>query len=102
MKFQTTASFDADYSRLSLEERRLFRDALTVFVPACDRHTAEPGAAWPASLRVRGVEGARGIWEMTRSFSGTDGRATFEFVQIEGTLGVRWRRIGGHAIFRRP
>ena len=58
--------------------------------------------AWPASLRVKAVESAPGIWEMTWSFSGPDGRATFEWVQIDGTLGVRWRRIGGHAIFRRP
>jgi hypothetical protein len=39
---------------------------------------------------------------MTWSFSGPDGRATFEFVRIQDTLGVRWRRIGSHAIFKEP
>lgn len=102
MKFQTTSSFDADHARLSGIENRLFRDALKAFVPACDRYAADPSTRGPASLRVRSVEGAPGVWELTWSFSGPDGRATFEFVQIEGVLGVRWRRIGGHSIFRKP
>lgn len=102
MKFETTASFDADFARLSDRERRRFLDALGTFVPACDRYAADPAARWPASLRVRAVEGAPGIWEMTWSFVGPDGRATFEFIRIDGELGIRWRRIGGHAIFRKP
>ena len=102
MKFTTTARFDADYRRLSASEANLFRDALAEFVPACDRYAADPSATWPASLRVKDVEGAPGIWEMTWSFSGPDGRATFEWVTIDGSLGVRWRRIGGHSIFGKP
>jgi hypothetical protein len=39
---------------------------------------------------------------MTWSFSGPDGRATFEWIRIEGQLAVRWRRIGGHAVFKKP
>jgi hypothetical protein len=31
-----------------------------------------------------------------------DGRVTFEWIQIEGHLAVRWRRLGGHAIFKNP
>ncbi|MBI3434009.1 MAG: tripartite tricarboxylate transporter permease, partial [Proteobacteria bacterium] len=61
---------------------------------------AEFRLAWPASLRVRRVESAPGIWEMTWSFSGPDGRATFEWVRIEGSMAVRWRRKGDHRIFR--
>ena len=102
MKFQTTGSFDGDYARLSKAERERFREALKVFVPACDRYAADPAAKWPGSLRVRDVEGAPGVWEMTWSFAGPDGRATFEFVHIEGQLGVRWRRIGGHSVLRKP
>jgi len=45
---------------------------------------------------------APGIWEMTWSFSGPDGRATFALINIDGEVVLRWRRIGGHAIFRRP
>ena len=76
-------------------------DALIAFVAACDRYAADPTAAWPASLRVKDVEGAPGVLEMTWSFSGPDGRATFEWVQIDGQLAVRWRRIGDHRIFKR-
>ena len=39
---------------------------------------------------------------MTWSFAGPDGRATFEFVQIDGSLGVQWRRIGGHSVLKSP
>jgi hypothetical protein len=39
---------------------------------------------------------------LTWSFSGPDGRATFEFVTIDGELGILWRRIGDHRIFMRP
>lgn len=55
---------------------------------------------------MKDVEGAPGIWEMTWSFSGPDGRATWEWATdtVEGATVpvVRWRRIGGHAIFRDP
>lgn len=39
---------------------------------------------------------------MTWGFSGPDGRATFEWVTIDGEFRVRGRRIGGHAVFKRP
>jgi hypothetical protein len=51
---------------------------------------------------VKDVEGAPGVFEMTWSFAGPDGRATFEWTTIEGALGLRWRRIGGHRILREP
>jgi hypothetical protein len=57
---------------------------------------------WPKTLRIRDVEAAPGVWEVTWSFSGPDGRATSEFFDAEGKLGIRWRRIGGHEIFSRP
>lgn len=102
MKFRTTRSFEDDYGRLLDRERQLFRDALGDFVPACDRYAGNSATKWPASLRVRDVEGAPGIWEMTWSFAGPDGLATFEFVQIEGSFGVQWRRIGGHSVPKKP
>jgi len=51
---------------------------------------------------VKNVEDAPGVIEMTWSFGGPDGRATFEWIQVDGQLAVRWRRIGGHAIFKKP
>ena len=103
MRFEWTPQFDADLSRLSDEERTLFAQvAKEGFSPACDRHRADKTLAWPRKLRVKHVAGTEGIYEMTWSFSGPDGRATFEWVMIGEDVGIRWRRIGGHAIFKRP
>lgn len=107
MRFETTHGFEADYKRLSADERRQFREAVRRFNKACDAALAGGGSPrWPRSLRIRDVEGAPGIWELTWSFSGPDGRATWEWttVDIEGEAVpvVRWRRIGDHAIFRAP
>ena len=102
MKYVVLDSFKADYKRLSPGERAQFKKALPDFVAACDRYALEPSVAWPASLRVKDVERAPGIWEMTWSFSGPDGRATFEWVQFDDQLAVRWRRIGGHEILKNP
>lgn len=43
-----------------------------------------------------------GIWELTSSFSGPDGRATFEFVTREDEVRILWRRIGTHSIYAAP
>ncbi|MBF6606441.1 MAG: hypothetical protein IVW53_12745 [Chloroflexi bacterium] len=103
MKFEITPAFEGDWARLSRRERTTFRKAVNErFHPACERRRADPVAPWPTSLRVKDVEGAPGVWEMTWSFAGPDGRATFEWIEIEGEPGIRWRRIGGHAIFGAP
>ena len=102
MKFETTARFDGDYRRLGKDEQRLFRVALAAFISATESRAAKPDAPWPKRLRVKSVEGAPGIWEMTWSFSGPDGRAAFEWTTIDGNPGIRWRRIGDQAIFRQP
>ena len=57
---------------------------------------------WPKSLRIKDVEGAPGIWELTWSSSGPDGRATFEYFDVGRERAIRWRRIGGHEIFKTP
>lgn len=102
MKYEATDSFKADYARLSTAEKQLFRDALAEFVAACDRYAADPTAKWPTKLRVKGVANAPGMWEMTWSFAGPDGRATFERIEVSESLAVRWRRIGGHSVFKGP
>ncbi|MGI9113098.1 MAG: hypothetical protein ACR2GT_13035 [Gaiellaceae bacterium] len=104
MKYQTTPAFDGDIRRLSDGERRNFgRVIKEKFVPAADAVATDPGSAkWPKQLRVKSVKGAAGIWEMTWSFSGPDGRATFEWIAIDGQPAIRWHRVGGHEIFKDP
>ncbi len=50
---------------------------------------------------MKAVRGTARVWEMTWSMDDPDGRATWEWVDIDGESGVLWRRIGDHTIFRR-
>jgi hypothetical protein len=81
VKFELTPAFEGDWAPLSRDERatleRVVREA-------------------------KAVEGAPGVWELTSSFAGLDGRATFEWIEIDDAPGGRWRRIGGHAIYGAP
>ena len=103
MKHQELDSFRRDLRRLSQIERLAFLDVVhSDFHPACVRFANDPTTRWPHGLRVKPVRGAPGVWEMTWSFAGPDGRATFEWIEVDGELVVRWRRIGGHEIFKQP
>ena len=88
---------------MSDDERTLFRTVATEqFAPAAQRHAAQPRSARPKGLRIKSVRGARGMWEMTWSFAGPDGRATFEWIEIDDEPAIRWRRVGSYAIFSEP
>jgi len=115
MRFQTTPSFEADWARLTPDERRLLSDAIRAFSDACDRFVEDRSARWPADLRIKKIRNAKGVFELTWSFAGPDGRASWEWVTIEipstGPDGerlvervpaIRWRRIGNHRIFSAP
>lgn len=102
MKFERTDSFKSDWQRLSDGERELFRMVIKRFHAAAERMATGVTQSWPAALRIRAVASAPGCGEMTWSFSGPDGRATFEWVEIEGARAIRWRRIGRHEVFRSP
>ncbi len=104
MKYRTTPAFDGDVRRLSAGEKKDFTRVIKEgFVPAADAVAMDPGSAkWPKRLRVKAVQGAAGIWEMTWSFSGPDGRATFEWITIDGQPAIRWHRVGGDEIFKDP
>ena len=101
MRFETADSFKADYKRLSRTERALFSRAVKSITRAYAdyvRNRAKWPPQWPKELRMQSVVDAKGIFEMTWSFSGPDGRATFEFVNINGEPAIRLRRIGDHAV----
>ncbi|MQA13757.1 MAG: hypothetical protein GEV09_06155 [Pseudonocardiaceae bacterium] len=102
MRFERTDTFKADWERLSDPEREMCRTSIKALHAAAERIVADPGQAWPSNLRVKKVASAPRVWEMTWSFSGPDGRATFEWVEIDGASGIRWRRIGGNRVFRQP
>jgi len=99
VRYLWTLAFEADLRRLPKRDQTRFRKvAIEEFSPACDAFRADPSLPFPARLRVKPVVGARGLFEMTWSFSGPDGRATFEWIDLDGEPAIRWRRIGGHRI----
>lgn len=100
MKFERTERFANDFRRrLSPQQQEQFRQVARQFSAACDEVKPDWGRL-PRSLRVKDVEDAEGVWEMTWSWP--DGRATFEWIEIDGEPAVRWRRIGSHSIFSDP
>ena len=90
-----TESFKRDHAALTPAQEAAFREVVTHFIQDL------PTGRFRKELRVKGVKGARGIYEMT--WAG-DGRATFRYGEpkIEGEPHVIWRRIGTHDIFREP
>jgi hypothetical protein len=102
VKFDRTAEFADNWKTLPVEHRRKFRSMMPAFNASCEAYLKYPGGRWPAHLRVKPMVGVKGLWEMTWSFAGPDGRATFEFIEIDGEPAVRWRRIGGHDIYDHP
>jgi hypothetical protein len=81
---------------LTPEQQRLFLQAVVQFVE--DLAAAK---GFRKGLRVKGVQGAPGVFEMTWA---NDGRATFEYGPslVEGQSHIIWRRVGTHAIFTAP
>ena len=90
------ASFWRDWDRLSPEDQRAFLAAVEKFV-----HDLRAGRGIRKGLRVKGVQAARGIYELT--WAG-DGRATFQFgsAVVDDEPHIIWRRIGGHEILAEP
>lgn len=89
--------FRKDYAALSPNEKAAFKAAVANFI-------ADLGAGkFRKGLRVKGVKGATGIFELTWA---DNGRATFEYgPSVEGHEGephIMWRRVGTHDIFGSP
>ena len=84
-----------DYEALSADEKRAFKRAIAKFIEDL------PSGRFRKGLRVKGVKGAGGIYEMTWA---PNGWATFEYGAhvMRGEPHVIWRRCGTHDIFARP
>ena len=93
--FSQTDRFRRDFANLTAEQKAVFRAAAARFVDDLPSEGSRPG------IRIRGVQGADGVFEMTWA---DDGRATFEYAPVvrEGETHIVWRRIGTHDIFARP
>jgi len=104
MKYTRLPSFLADWRALSRNERTLIKRWLAEeFLPAVEAYEADPtGFIWPASIRFERLRNSGGICAVTWSFSGPDGRATFQIETINHEPHLIWRRIGHHAIYKRP
>jgi len=94
--YDRTPRFDRDFESLSRDEQRAFLAAVDTFVV-----DLREGRGFRPGLRVKGVRGHSGVFELTWA---DDGRATFAFGKsLRGSEPhVIWRRVGTHAVLRNP
>ena len=94
--YETTRRFQRDFHALTKEEQKTFRETIEKFV-----EDLEGGKGFRNSLRVKGVRGAEGIFEMTWA---PNGRATFQYGDSirRGEPHIIWRRCGTHDVFKSP
>ena len=94
--WSATARFYKDMAALSASERAAFRLAVERMID-----DMKNGGPFRKGLRMKGVQGANGIFELSCA---NDGRATFEYgsEHRKGESHVVWRRIGRHEIFGAP
>lgn len=95
--YEWIASFAQDLKGLTEAQRTAFQTAVKHFVDDLENNDGK----FRNGLRVKSVQGAPGVFEMTWA---PDGRATFEYGPAvrEGERHVVWRRIGTHDVFDRP
>jgi hypothetical protein len=90
--YERLLRFDRDYEALSASDKKAFKEAVRKFVEDLER-----GRGFRKGLRVKGVQGAPGVYEMTWA---DNGRATFSFGRsVRGKEPhVIWRRGGTHDV----
>ncbi|MFE4177181.1 hypothetical protein ACFRR7_34960 [Streptomyces sp. NPDC056909] len=98
--YEATPRFTADLDRLTPQQRRRFHQIVTrAFVP--DLRSLSNGSTFRPGLRIKRVQCARGVYELT--WDG-NGRATWQYGKaiLPGTQHIIWRRIGTHDILTGP
>ncbi|MFQ6147456.1 hypothetical protein ACLMNJ_31015 [Streptomyces seoulensis] len=99
--YETMTRFNNELRRLTPEQRRRFRRAVTAFV----HDLRDTDGHFRAGLRVKQVSGFPGIYELTWSAGiGPAGRATWQYGTScrPGERHIIWRRIGTHDILTGP
>ena len=94
LTYEVLASFLRDLDHLTPDQRRSLGVAVRRFLEDL------PSRRFRKGLRIKRVQGARDIFEMTWA---PDGRATFQYGPeiVEGEPHVIWRRMGTHEILSR-
>jgi hypothetical protein len=90
------ARFGKDFDALNQEQQALFLLAVAQFIEDLQRRSG-----FRKGLRVKGIKGASGLFEMSWA---DDGRATFEYGEskVPNEPYVVWRRVGTREIFDLP
>lgn len=94
--FDKEPSFLKDWAALTVAHKRLFMVAVEKLL-----HDMKQGTGFRAELRIKGVQGHVGVFEMTWA---DNGRATFNYGSSPhpGDTHIIWRRVGSHDIFQDP
>jgi len=92
-----------EFSQFLHEFAKLSEDEQDQFILAM-KHMVEDmrdGRGFRPGLRIKGVQGHPGVFEMTWA---PNGRATFTYgaERIPGEAHIVWRRIGGYDILKQP
>ena len=99
--YETDRRFWRDWDRLTESEQEQFLAGRDRFVADLREMEAGKRSRFRRRLRVKGVKGAPGVFEMTWAH---DGRATFSWGEeiVPGQRHIVWRRCGGHEILKNP
>lgn len=95
--YEAMPRFTTDLDRLTPEQRRKFRQTVAAFV-----EDLRAGGRFRAGLRVKRVQRATGIYELTWSMGTGPQGAPRGNTGRPDTPHVIWRRIGTHDILTGP
>ena len=98
---EQSGRFGRDWGRLTKAQQARLRAAVDRFSADLREIEATRRSSFRPGLRVKGVKGAPGVFEMTWA---PDGRATFSWgdEQAADQRHIIWRRCGTHDILHRP
>lgn len=99
--YDRTGRFRRHWDRLTESEKEQFLAERDRFVADLREMEAGKRSRFRRRLRVKGVKGYPGVFEMRWA---PDGRATFSWGEevVPGQRHITWRRCGDHEILKDP